>query len=330
MGPLLFEPFFRPQIWGGRRLETILGKHLPPGGHYGESWELSVHPLHVSRIRSGELAGQDLASLWSQSARELWGKLPAIPDQFPWLIKFLDCDDYLSIQVHPDETIARELFPSEHGKDEVWVIVAAEPGAKVYVGLKRHVTPDRLRQAIADGDLTSCANVLTPRAGDIFHIPPGTVHSAGGGVLIAEIQTSSDATFRLFDWNRVGQDGFPRPLHIEEAFRAIRWGIQPCASVNCEPQVRSPGWRSQLVASTPNFHIESWHITPAVKFEIPISKMLVAMVLRGTVTLETDTSSPIVLPMGETVLIPACVKSVLWSVSQESPAQLLVCSPPEG
>ena len=329
MGPLLFEPFFRPQIWGGRRLETILGKRLPPGRQYGESWELSAHPLHISQVRNPEFAGQDLASLWSRSSQDLWGRQPGMPDHFPWLLKFLDCNDYLSIQVHPDETIARQLSPSEHRKDEVWVIVSAEPEAKVFVGLQPDVKPDDLRRAIVNGDLTSCLNVFSPRPGDVCHIPPGTVHSAGGGVVIAEVQTSSDATYRLYDWQRLGSDGLPRPLHIEEAFRAIHWGAQSSRLVNPEPQLRSPGWESQIVASTPDFHIELWQVAAATEVEISFTKMMTVMVLGGMVTLETNSSPSIILPMGETVLIPACVKSCLWSTSAESSARLLVCSPPE-
>lgn len=329
MGPLLFEPFFRPQIWGGRRLETLLGKPLPPGGRYGESWEVSAHPLHVSCIRNQDLAGHNLVSLWRQSKEIIWGESPAIPDEFPWLIKFLDCNDYLSIQVHPDETIARQFFPSERGKSEVWIIVWAEPGAKVLVGLQPGITPHVFRQAIKNGDLTSCLRIFSPRPGDVFHIPPGTVHSAGGGVLIAEIQTSSDATFRLYDWNRLDQHGRPRPLHIEEAFSAIRWESQPCPFFNPEPELRSPGWISQTVASTGDFRIESWQIDPGVEIEVPASKMMIAMVLGGTVTLETNTAPWLVLPKGETVLVPACVKFVRWSTPTETSARLLVSSPPE-
>lgn len=329
MGPLLFEPFFRPQIWGGRRLETILGKRLPPGRQYGESWELSAHPLHISQIRNPDFAGQDLASLWSHSSQDLWGRLPGIPDQFPWLLKFLDCDDYLSIQVHPDETIARQLSPPEHGKAEVWVIIAAEPNARVLVGLQPHIRPNDLRRALANGDLTNCLNVFSPRPGDVFHIPPGTVHSAGGGVVIAEVQTSSDATFRLYDWKRLGPDGLPRPLHMEEAFQAIHWGMQSCGSVNPEPQLRSRGWESRIAASTPDFHIEVWQLAPATAIETSFGKMMIVMVLEGVVTLEAGSSSSIILPIGETVLVPACVKSCSWSTSADSPARLLVCSPPE-
>ncbi|MGQ9504569.1 MAG: type I phosphomannose isomerase catalytic subunit [Thermogutta sp.] len=328
MGPLLFEPFFRPQIWGGRRLETLLGKPLPPRGQYGESWEVSAHPLHVSCVRNQELAGHNLVSLWRQSKEMIWGEVPAIPDEFPWLIKFLDCNDFLSVQVHPDDIIAREFFPSERGKSEVWVIVSADPEAKVFLGLQPEITPHLLRQAIQNGDPTSCLRTFSPRPGDVFHIPPGTVHSAGGGVLIAEIQTSSDATFRLYDWNRLDQQGRPRPLHVEEAFSAIRWESQVFPFFNPEPELRSPGWISQTVASTGDFHIESWQIEPTVQIEVGISKMTIAMVLAGAVTLDTNNTPPLVLPKGETVLVPACVKSVRWSTSDETSARLLVCSPP--
>lgn len=328
MGPLLFEPYFRPQIWGGRRLANVLGKLLPPNGRYGESWEVSAHPLHVSRLRGQSSFESTLASLWEKSKMSLWGESYPSPVEFPWLVKFLDCDDFLSVQVHPDSQLAAELVPTERGKDEVWVIVSADAGAKVYLGLRPDATPSRLRQAIQRGHPEDCLNVYSPQPGDIFHIPPGTVHSAGGGVLIAEIQTSSDATFRLYDWNRLDERGQPRPLHIEQAFRAIHWQREVRAPLRTEFQPRGPGWLSQLAASTANFHIECWQIAARTQIEPPHLGMTVAMVLSGSVILRVNSSPPLTLPKGETVLIPACVNSVLWSNPLDLPAWLVVCSPP--
>jgi len=273
------------------------------------------------------LAGQDLATLWSRSKQEFWGTSTLAPATFPWLVKFLDCDDYLSIQVHPDDKIASELIPSERGKTEIWVIVSAEPGAKVFIGLQPHVTRDRLRQAIQAGSLQACLNVFTPRPGDIFFIPPGTVHSAGGGVVLAEIQTSSDATFRMYDWNRLDPNGRPRPLHIEEAFLAMNWEPHLSGRIENAPQVLAPGWITQVAASTRDFHIESWQIAPRTEIQVPQTGMTIITVLFGAVVLETSESS-MTLQRGETVLLPACVQSVTCSTRLESSANLLVCSPP--
>lgn len=328
MGPLLFEPHFRPQVWGGRRLESVLGKKLPPSGQFGESWELSAHPLHISRLRNQEFAGQDLATLWYQSKQQLWGPSQLAPPTFPWLVKFLDCEDYLSIQVHPDDRTASQFTPSERGKTEVWVIVSAEPGARVFIGLKPHVTREHLRHAIQTGQPETCLNVFTPRPGDIFFIPPGTVHSAGGGVVLAEIQTSSDATFRMYDWNRLDSNGLPRPLHIEAAFHAIDWEPHVCGLIQNPRRMAAAGWECQVAASTQDFHVESWQIAPGTEVQVPGMGMTIVVVLSGTIVLEANESPPMTLQRGETVLIPACITPVRCWAQHDLPVNLLVCSPP--
>ncbi len=205
MDPLVFESYLRPQVWGGRRLAE-LGKALAPGA-YGEAWEISAHKHHPSRVLEGPLRGMTLAELWDSRARELYGSHRAPPPRFPLLVKFLDCRELLSVQVHPSDELVRELAADEAGKTETWVILDTEPGARIYAGLKPGVTRQDVLRHLDSASVADCLHSFVPKAGDCLFLPAGTVHAVGGGVLMAEVQQSSDATFRLFDWNRPGPDG---------------------------------------------------------------------------------------------------------------------------
>jgi mannose-6-phosphate isomerase len=206
--PMRFAPYLRPMVWGGRSLARFLGKNLPTAETYGESWEVSDHALHASPLATASMFGDTY-------------------DVFPWLIKLLDVQDYLSIQVHPDDAAVKSLRPGEGGKTEAWYVLDAQPTSRIHAGLKPGVGPRQLRQALNDGRLAACLHSFTPKAGDCVFIPAGTVHAVCGGVLLAEIQQTSDATFRLFDWNRRDSQGNARTLHIEEALASIHWDQGP-------------------------------------------------------------------------------------------------------
>lgn len=223
--PLKFEPYLRPQPWGHRRLAAVFDRAVPMDSPVGESWELSAHPVHVSRVADGPLAGRSLCELW-ESERDGWCG-DAAPQQFPWLLKFLDCHEYLSVQVHPGDATAAALRPGENGKTEAWVVLDADPAARIFAGFRPGVTRGEVVERLEDGSLVECLHSFVPRAGDCVFLPAGTVHAVGGGVLMAEVQQSSDATFRLFDWNRVGLDGRPRTLHREESLASIDWAAGP-------------------------------------------------------------------------------------------------------
>jgi hypothetical protein len=197
--PLVFEPYFRAQVWGGRRLQERLGKRLPLDGRFGESWEISAHEHHVSRVAEGPLQSTPLSDLWRERGGELVGQGSKIASKFPLLIKYLDCHELLSVQVHPTDELARELIGDESGKTEAWVIIEAEPTARIYAGLRPGVTRDVLQKHLDAGTVAECLHSFVPRAGDCVFLPAGTVHAVGGGVLMAEVQQTSDATFRLFD-----------------------------------------------------------------------------------------------------------------------------------
>lgn len=212
--PLRFDPIWRRYLWGGRRLATVLGKPLPPGDDYAESWEVVDHGADQSRVAAGPLRGRTLGELVRQRGADLLGT--AAPQvQFPLLLKFLDVHVRTSLQVHPDDAHAAQLDPPDRGKTEAWFVLHAEPHSRIFAGLRPGVDRDELAAQIARGDAERCLQSFEPRVGDCVLIPAGTVHALGDGLVVAEVQQSSDTTFRLFDWNRVGRDGRPRTLHLE-------------------------------------------------------------------------------------------------------------------
>lgn len=231
--PLRLRPILQEYLWGGKRLGELLGKPLGAGDCYAESWEVVDHPDGQSVVENGPLAGKTLGELAKESPQQLYGEPSAAggyPERFPLLFKYLDAQKTLSVQVHPNDTQAATQDPPDLGKTEAWLVIAAEPGGKIYAGLKEGVDRDSLAAAIESGECDKCLHAFEPRPGDCVFIPAGTVHALGAGLVIAEIQQASNTTFRLFDWNRVDKDGNPRQLHVEESLAVSdyqRGPVQP-------------------------------------------------------------------------------------------------------
>ncbi len=325
--PLAFTPFYRPQVWGGRRLAELLGKSLPAGLSIGESWELSGQQLHVSTVSDGPWQGTSLNDLWADRRRDLWNGDEA-PPQFPWLIKWLDCHDRLSVQVHPNDALAQRLLGEPFGKTESWVVLHAEPGAEIFAGLKSGVTREELIAHSRAGTIADCLHRLTPRAGDCLHIPAGTVHAIGGGVVVAEIQQTSDATFRLFDWNRVDSRGNSRALHIDQALEAIdfnRGPIVPQIPETASDQAAAP---CELLIQSPYYQLQ--RVTLAEPWTADIQGMEVWMSLRGQarVTVAGSNRSR-TFRTGETLLVPASAKTARWEPRAGQSAVLLRVKQPQ-
>ncbi|QEG43564.1 type I phosphomannose isomerase catalytic subunit [Roseimaritima ulvae] len=236
--PLEFIPVMRDYLWGGRRLAETLDKPVAAGQTAAESWEVVDHGRDQSVVAAGPLAGKTLGELVQQSGDALLGR-PA--ERFPLLLKYLDCHRDLSVQVHPDDAYAQQLDPPDLGKTEAWYIVDAQPGSKLYAGLREGVDRAALAAAMAAGRTDEVLHVIEPQPGDCVFIPAGTVHALGAGLLVAEIQQASDTTFRLFDWNRVGPDGQPRQLHIEQALDVSDYSRGPVRLQ--EPHAAGDGWQ---------------------------------------------------------------------------------------
>jgi mannose-6-phosphate isomerase len=217
--PFVFHPLFKERVWGGRMLEELYDKRLPPGVPIGESWEVSDRSGDESVVANGALAGRSLRWLMEHHAAEILGDAnPAADGRFPLLCKILDARERLSLQVHPPDHPSHRLGEP---KTELWHIVSAAPDALLYVGLKRGVTRQQFEAGIRAGNVADCFHRIPVRRGDTMFLPSGRVHAIGSGLVIFEIQQNSDTTFRVFDWNRVGLDGSPRELHVAESLASI-------------------------------------------------------------------------------------------------------------
>ena len=217
--PLTFTPVFMERVWGGRSLERLYGKALPEGKKIGESWEITDRPEAVSVISNGPLAGRSLRWLMENHGPEVLGSTPEWVQRFPLLVKLLDAEEALSLQVHPPADKAASM--GGEPKTEMWYIADATPEASIVAGLRQGVTRRDFEQGIASGGVADCFHRIPVRAGDVMFIPSGRPHAIGAGNVIFEIQQNSDTTYRVYDWNRVGLDGKPRELHIAQSLRSI-------------------------------------------------------------------------------------------------------------
>jgi mannose-6-phosphate isomerase len=302
--PLRFEPIFRRYIWGGRKLGEVLGKPIGPEGVCAESWEIVDHGDDQSVVAAGPLAGRTLGELTRRRGEELLG-----PDcresSFPLLLKFLDAAQTLSVQVHPNDEQAARLDPPDRGKTEAWVVIDAEPEGLIYAGLKPGVNRPALAQAIEEGRCEECLHRFHPEPGDCVFLPAGTVHALGEGLLVAEIQQASDTTYRLFDWNRLGTDGKPRELHVEQGLTVIDWDRGPVGPQ--QPQPTDRPHVSRLVECD-KFLLDRWQIDSPQTIGGD-GRAHVLAVLAGSVAVEGDVSqNP--LSRGDTMLLPASAGAV--------------------
>jgi mannose-6-phosphate isomerase len=304
--PLRFEPILRELIWGGRRLGTVLHKPIGGASDYAESWEVSDYHDQVSVVSDGPLAGTSLRDLVRSCAMELLGPAVGPRDQFPLLVKFIDANQDLSVQVHPDDEKGRRLV-NDNGKTEAWVILAAEPGSVIYAGLKPGVGPDQFRRAIQSGEVEPLLHRFAARPGDSILIEAGTVHAIGAGVLLAEIQQMSDATFRVFDWNRVGTDGKPRELHVEQAMESIDFQRGPVNAITPEVEDLDGDATRERLARSRYFALERLTIKRATTVGRP-DRFTILMGLKGRCEIiESQAKRAIRLNFGQTLLLPAGV-----------------------
>lgn len=294
------------RVWGGRNLERLYGKTLPPQVSIGESWEITDRPEGVSVIQNGPWAGRDLRWLMEHHQKELLGPSHAQKGRFPLLIKMLDAQDKLSLQVHPPPHAADAL--NGEPKTEMWYIAEATPEAELFVGLKSGVTREEFQRRISDGSVADCFHKIQVRSGDAIFLPSGRVHAIGAGNVIFEIQQNSDTTYRVFDWNRLGLDGKPRTLHVEESMKCIDFSdVEP--SLIQSKYSRNSAVSIRYLVNDPLFSVDAYQVRRRERFYLRSPGPSILGLLKGRLEIAHE-DHPVMLEAGQFCLIPACVERV--------------------
>lgn len=309
MEPLKFEPIFKTIVWGGEKIAPYKGIETDQK-HIGESWELSGVAGNESIVAEGTYKGRSIADLVKEFKGELIGQhvYENTGDEFPLLIKFIDALTDLSIQVHPNDELAAVRHNGSKGKTEMWYVVAAEPGAHLLTGLTKEITPEEYAAKVADGTITDVLARYDVHPGDVFFLPAGRIHAICGGCFIAEIQQTSNITYRIYDYGRLGLDGKPREVHTELAKDAIDYTVYKDYRTNYEPLQDE----EIEVVSCKYFTTSIYDLTmPFAKDLSAIDSFMVVMCLSGSGSMEVD-GVEVSLNQGETVLIPAAADDVCF------------------
>jgi mannose-6-phosphate isomerase len=288
--PLTFEPIFQERIWGGIKLAELFGKNIPPNKRIGESWEIVDRPEAQSIVREGLLSGRSLHDLWVNFREELFGKLTDTP-RFPLLIKLLDAHEKLSLQVHPPQEIAESL--GGEAKNEFWYVAAAEPNAEIFVGLRKSMTRDQFEDALHSGTVADCVHAIQMKIGTAMFLPSGRFHAIGAGNLLVEVQQNSDTTYRVFDWNRVDDQGKPRQLHVNQALQCIDFN-------DVAPKPVEP--RGELLAQHQFFEVQKWNLESAREIA-PLGEFAIVLCLTGALQ-----SAGVAFTPGNFFLVPASLE----------------------
>ncbi len=302
--PVVCEPLFKPKPWGGRRLADLFDKPLPADETIGESWELVSLPENESHVLRGPLAGRSLSKLVSLWGDDLLGGVDLVDQRFPLLIKFLDACENLSVQVHPKPADDDPLGRKPGIKHEAWYVLHADPGAKLYIGLKPGVTPADVAQAANTPAMVNLLEAWEGTPGQCYYLPSGTLHALGAGLVVAEIQTPSDITYRAYDWGRVGLDGQPRELHIDQSLSNIRYDVTREMIHQPARQVAGLVSAATRAAECDRFTMDMVRLTAGLSAAVPTGELAIWMVLRGAGCLHT-TAGDCPFAAGDTVLLPA-------------------------
>lgn len=303
--PLLFEPNLHEVVWGGNRLKPYKRLELSDEP-IGESWEVSAVPTSTSIISNGDLKGKNLISVINENPEDILGK--AVNEKYkgklPLLVKFIDAKRDLSIQVHPND----EMAMREHGKmgkSEMWYIIKADEGAHLYAGFKQEITPYEYQKRVEDGSITDVLACHQVKAGDVFYLPAGRFHAICGGILLAEVQQSSDVTYRIFDYNRPGIDGKPRELHTELAAKALDYHVED----NYRTEYNESANKAVLIIDSPYFSVRVMEINkPMHRNLIKYESFIITMCIEGDCKIHVrSTGEEVLLKQGHSTLIPATI-----------------------
>ena len=301
--PFKFKSIFKEKIWGDQRLKTVLNKDIPKDKNIGESWEISAVQGSVSEVSNGYLAGNTLQELIEVYMADLVGEkiYKKYGIEFPLLIKFIDADDVLSIQVHPDDALAKQRH-NAYGKTEMWYIIEAEEGAELISGFNRKMKKEEYLKHLENNTLPEILNKEKVSPGDVFFLPAGRIHAIGAGILLAEIQQTSDVTYRIFDWNRKGQEGKPRELHNDLAADAIDYTFYE----NYRTEYKKEKNRSSNLKKCDYFTTNLLEMDKILEKDfITLDSFVVYMCLDGKVEILYDEEDRVEVEKGETLLVPA-------------------------
>ncbi|MBP5419079.1 MAG: class I mannose-6-phosphate isomerase [Bacteroidales bacterium] len=310
--PLSFRPIIKDKIWGGHRLNTLLGKDFGLLSNGGESWEISGVEGDISVVTNGALAGKSLNEIITTFGAELMGHsvMDEYGCEFPLLIKFIDANDNLSVQVHPNNEMAQALHGC-NGKTEMWYVMASDKGGNLISGFSKKIDSAQYNTLVNDGRFLDVLNTVPVKTGDVFFIPSGHIHGIGKGVMVAEIQQTSDITYRVFDYNRVDANGKGRELHIEKASRALDFNDIDTGKIGYQLTNDS----CIKLIDCKYFNTGIIKISNAIQRDYTsIDSFVILMCVEGGVTInETYT-----LDFGQTLLIPACMNGVKITPQMES------------
>ena len=325
--PLATTPVYRHYIWGGQRLHTLLGKPLGEGGRLAESWEVADEAL----VADGPLQGQTLREVDEASGGALVGDGPRYPQgRLPLLIKLSNAEDNLSVQVHPDDEDAQRLSPDlgYPGKSEMYYIIAADPGAGIYYGLRPGVTLEQFRQAVeAEAAVPDLLGFVAVQAGDVLYSPARTIHAIGKGIVYCEIQQNSDITYRLYDWGRVGDDGKPRPRHLDQAMACSQDDCNPLPKITPLVAHDAPDARRTILAASPHFVTELLEGSAPQPLARTRRALQTVTVLDGEVTIRHAGPGEANLARGDSAAIPAVLQEA--RVEPHGPSRLLLAYLPD-
>ncbi len=316
MYPLKFHPIVKDKIWGGNRLELLFGKNANTLPNIGESWEISSVPGDISIVSNGEYAGKSLKELIETHKDALVGKniYERFQTDLPLLFKLIDANDDLSIQVHPNDEVGMKRHNS-FGKTEMWYVLDTVPNAYLIIGFKKDTTQKEYLEALEAGTVEDLLQKVYVKAGDVFFIPAGLVHAIGKGVLIAEIQQTSDITYRIFDFNRRDSEGNTRELHTEEALDVINFS----ASENPKTEYTAVLNQEVPLVSCEYFTTDLLEIDQSVAFTHNAESSFTAfMCVEGEVIIKGESFEDVAVKKGESVLVPAGLKSFELNPSSKS------------
>ena len=307
--PLFFRPVYKERIWGGRKLSEKYHRNLPDG-KIGESWEIACLQNGMGIIVNGSLKGFSLKDAIDKYGEELLGSAVYQDPyrRFPLLIKILDASDVLSVQVHPDNQYAALHENGGSGKTEMWYVIDAEPGARLVYGVRRGISREEFRSSLEQGKLEDCLRELEVKPGDVLYIPAGLVHAIGAGILICEIQQSSDTTYRVYDWNRVDADGRPRQLHKEKALDVIDFEGRYTRTALSGLTLEEEGGRRTLYVACDYFAMEKLEIDGSMKLYLDGKRFQTLTCVEGSAVIQYERGSKN-LASGSSCLIPASLNS---------------------